>query len=37
MRTSQSEIIEDVMEQIRQCGGVFSEWQVGTAWSEPQN
>ena len=31
MRFSESEIVEDVLEHIRQAGGEFSEWHVGTA------
>ena len=31
MRLNQSDIIEDVLAHIRQCGGEFSEWCVGTA------
>jgi len=31
MRFSESEIIEDMLAHIRQCGGDFSEWCVGTA------
>ena len=35
MRFNQSEIIEDVLEHIRQCGGEFSDWCVGSA-KDPQ-
>ena len=35
MRYNQSEIIEDVLEHIRQCGGDLGDWQVGTA-QDPQ-
>jgi hypothetical protein len=31
MRFSESEIVEDVLEHIRQAGGEYREWQVGTA------
>ena len=31
MRFSESEIIEDMLAHIRQCGGDFAEWCVGTA------
>ena len=31
MRFSESEIVEDILEHIRQAGGEFSEWHVGTA------
>ena len=31
MRFSESEIVEDVLEHIRQAGGEFGEWHVGTA------
>ncbi len=31
MRFSESEIVEDILEHIRQAGGAFSEWRVGTA------
>ena len=31
MRFSESEIVEDVLEHIRQAGGEFREWRVGTA------
>ena len=31
MRLNQSDIIEDVLAHIGQCGGEFSEWCVGTA------
>ena len=30
MRFSESEIVEDILEHIRQAGGEFSEWHVGT-------
>ena len=36
MRFSESEIIEDIFEHIRQAGGEFDEWNVGTA-KEPQS
>ena len=35
MRISQNGIIGDILEHIRQCGGDFAEWSVGTA-KEPQ-
>lgn len=35
MRFNQSEIIEDVLEHIRQCGGELSDWCVGSA-KDPQ-
>ncbi|MGO8816945.1 MAG: hypothetical protein ACLQVG_20075 [Terriglobia bacterium] len=35
MRFNQSEIIEDILEHIRQGGGEFSEWCVGSA-KDPQ-
>jgi hypothetical protein len=35
MRFNQSEIIEDILEHIRQCGGEFSDWCVGSA-KDPQ-
>ena len=31
MRFSESEIVEDMLEHIRQAGGEFREWRVGTA------
>jgi hypothetical protein len=31
MRFSESEIVEDILEHIRQAGGEYSEWHVGTA------
>ena len=31
MRYSESEIVEDVLKHIRQAGGEFREWRVGTA------
>jgi len=31
MRFSESEIVEDILEHIRQAGGELSEWHVGTA------
>ena len=31
MRINQNEIIEDILEHIRQSGGESSEWCVGTA------
>jgi len=31
MRLNQSDIIEDVLAHIGQCGGEFSEWCMGTA------
>ena len=31
MRFSESEIVEDVLEHIRQAGGEYREWRVGTA------
>ena len=31
MRYSESEIVEDVLEHIRQAGGEFREWRVGAA------
>jgi len=31
MRFNQNEIIDDILEHIRQCGGDLSEWCVGTA------
>ena len=31
MRFSESEIVEDMLEHIRQAGGEFREWHVGTA------
>ena len=31
MRINQSEIVEDILEHIRQVGGEFSAWCVGTA------
>lgn len=31
MRFSESEIVEEILEHIRQAGGEFSEWHVGTA------
>ena len=31
MRLNQSEIVEAILEHIRQCGGDFTEWCVGTA------
>jgi len=38
MRFSESEIVEDVLEHIRQAGGEFREWRVGTKdsrqWAE---
>lgn len=30
MRFSESEIVEDILEHIRQAGGEFTEWHVGT-------
>ena len=36
MRFNQSEIIEDILEHIRQCGGEFSDWCVGSA-KDPQS
>ena len=31
MRFSESEIVEDVLEHMRQAGGEFREWRAGTA------
>ena len=31
MRYSESEIVEDILEHIRQAGGEFDEWRVGSA------
>ena len=31
MRFSESEIVEDMLEHIRQAGGEYREWRVGTA------
>jgi hypothetical protein len=36
MRFNQSEIIEDILEHIRQRGGEFSDWCVGSA-QDPQS
>jgi hypothetical protein len=36
MRFSESEIVEDIFEHIRQLGGELDEWHVGTA-KEPQS
>jgi hypothetical protein len=36
MRFNQSEIIEDILEHIRQGGGEFSDWSVGSA-KDPQS
>ena len=35
MRFNQSEIIEDILEHIRQGGGEFSDWCVGSAQDPP--
>ena len=35
MRFNQSEIIEDILEHIRQGGGEFSDWCVGSAQAPP--
>ena len=35
MRFNKSEIIEDILEHIRHCGGEFSDWCVGSA-KDPQ-
>jgi hypothetical protein len=35
MRFNQSEIIEDILEHIRQGGGEFSDWCVGSALDPP--